>query len=333
MATEIKTFEIIDGKLVPVKSSLAKEGRTETKDLEQWIKTNPEILGDDIAVIGEQVQTASGPVDFLGVDSTGNIVIIELKRDQLPREAIVQAIDYASDISNWEPERFREICQSFSGKPFEDYFQEKFEDISSEDLAINQAQRLLLVGFSVEESLSRMIEWLSDKYNMGINAVILNYVKTSKGNEVISRTVIIPEEVVKQKTNIKKFIIEKSDEPGNYDSQTLEEKLIGYLSRDLYSARRIRDVLLPLLLQKGMVTRDELRKEFVRVHAADNEGDAGYFISLISNQLGHKWKDYLRQVISYEYPNHYWEKDNFVIPDEYKELVGKVLNKLKDTNK
>ena len=332
MSTEIKTFEIIDDKLIPIKTSLVKEGKKEKDHLEQWIKTNPEILGDDIAVIGEQVQTASGPVDFLGVDSTGNIVIIELKRDQLPREVIVQAIDYASDIANWEPERFREICQSFSGKPFEDFFQEKFEDIPLEDLAINQAQRLLLVGFSVEESLNRMIEWLSDNYNMGINAVILNYIKTSKGNEVISRTVIIPEEVVKQKTNIKKFIIEKSDEPGTYDKETLENKLVEYLSSGLVSAQRIKDVVLPVLLDKGKVTRDELRKEFVRVHAAENESQAGTFISLISNQLGHKWKDYLRQVISYKYPNHYWEKDNFVIPDEYKELVERVLNKLKNSS-
>jgi hypothetical protein len=332
MASEIKTWQIVDGKLIPVKSSLPESNRKEKDDLEQWIKSNPSILGDDIALIGEQIQTTSGPMDFLGIDNSGNTVIVELKRDKLPRESLVQAIDYASDVADWDLDRFREICKSYTNQTFEDFFQQRFEGISLEDLAINQAQRLLLVGFTIEESLSRMIEWLSDKYSVGINAVILNYVKTPKGDEVLSRMVIIPEEVEKQKANKKKFIIEMSNDPGSYDNDTLEKKLVEYLSKSLYSSQRIRDFFLPFLLEKGKVTRDQLRKEFVRVKAAPDESQAGYFLSLISNQLGHKWKDYLRQIISYDYPNHPWEKDNFQIREEYIELVQKVLTKLK-TNK
>lgn len=329
MASEIKSWQIIDGILVPLLSSLANDGKKEKDDLEQWIKSNPQILGDDIAVIGEQVQTSSGPLDFLGIDNFGNTVIVELKRDRLPREALAQAIDYASDIAGWETDRFREICKSYTGKTLEDFLQESFEDISLEDLGINQAQRLLLVGTSVEESLGRMIEWLSDNYSLGINAIVLNYARTSRGDAVLSRMVIIPEEVEKQKTNKKKIVIEMSNKPGTYDNETLEKKLIEYLSKSLYSAQRIRDYFLPTLLQKEQVTREQLRKEFVRLNAADNERDAGYFLSLISSQLGYNWNDYLRQVISYDFPNHPWEKDNFRIRDEYVELVSRVLEKFK----
>ena len=297
--------------------------------MEQWIKSNPSVLGDDIAIIGEQIQTSSGPMDFLGIDSSGNTVIVELKRDRLPREALVQAIDYASDVSDWDLDRFREICKSYTNQTFEDYFQQRFEGIPIEDLSINQAQRLLLVGFAVEESLGRMIEWLSDKYSVGINAVVLNYIKTPKGDEILSRMVIIPEEVEKQKVNKKKFIIEMSNDPGTYDDATLEEKLTEYLSNNLYSSQRIRDFFLPTLLEKGIVTRDQLRKEFVRLKAAPDESQAGYFLSLISSQLGHRSKDYLRQVISFEYPNHPWEKDNFKIREDYVQLVRKILGKIK----
>lgn len=331
MASEIKSWQIVNGKLLPVQSSLSESGRKEKDDLEQWIKSNPSVLGDDIAIIGEQIQTSSGPMDFLGIDSSGNTVIVELKRDRLPREALVQAIDYASDVADWDLDRFREICKSYTGQTFEDYFQQRFEGIPIEDLAINQAQRLLLVGFAVEESLGRMIEWLSDKYSVGINAVVLNYIKTPKGDEILSRMVIIPEEVEKQKVNKKKFIIEMSNDPGTYDEATLEAKLIEYLSKNLYSSQRLRDYFLPTLLENGQVTRDQLRKEFVRLKAAPDESQAGYFLSLISNQLGHKWKDYLRQVISFEYPNHPWEKDNFKIREDYVQLVRKVLDKIKTT--
>jgi hypothetical protein len=329
MASEIKSWQIIDGKLVPIKSNLADSGKKEKNDLEQWIKSNPSVLGDDIALIGEQVQTTSGPLDFLGIDSTGNIVIVELKRDKLAREVIVQAIDYASDVADWDLDRFREICQVFNQQSFEDFFQQRFEGIHLEDLAINQTQRLLLVGFAVDGSLERMIEWLSDKYNVGINAVVLNYIKTPKGDEILSRMAIIPEDVEKQKANKRQFIIEMSDEPGTYDEASLEKKLIEYLSQNLYSSQRIRDYLLPILLDKGQVTREILRKEFVRLNAAPDASQAGYFLSLISGQLGQKSKDYLRQIISYEYPNHPWEKDNFKIRDEYINLVKSVLFKMK----
>jgi hypothetical protein len=57
MATEIKTWQIVNGKLTVVNSSLPENKRKEREDLERWIKSNPEILGDDIAIIGEQVQT------------------------------------------------------------------------------------------------------------------------------------------------------------------------------------------------------------------------------------------------------------------------------------
>ena len=329
MASEIKSWIISDGTLTPIQSTLTEHGRKEKDDLEKWIKSNPSVLGSDIAIIGEQIQTKSGPVDFLGIDNSGNIVIVELKRDRLPREALAQAIDYASDIADWDLDRFQEICQSYTHQTFEDYFQQWFEGITLEDLAINQAQRLLLVGFALEESLGRMIEWLSDKHSVGINAVILNYIKTPNGDEILSRMVIIPEEISKEKANKKKFIIQMSNDPGSYDEETLETKLKDYLCKNLYSSQRIKDYFLPILLEMGQITRDELRKEFVKRHAATDESQAGYFLSLISNQLGQKGKDYLRQVIGYEYPNRPWEKDNFYIREDYIPLVRNVLEQLK----
>jgi hypothetical protein len=325
MASEIKTWEIIDGKLVPLVSSLVADGKKEKDDLEKWIKSNPQILGEDIVIIGEQVPTNSGPLDFLGIDINGNSVVVELKRDKVPREAIAQAIDYASDVAGWDVDKFREICQAFANQTLDDILQERFDDIVIEDLAVNQTQRILLVGSSLEESLSRMIEWLSDNYNMSINAVVLNYSKTKQGDAILSRMVMIPEEIEKQKAKSKKYIIEMSNEPGTYDRDTLEKKLREYLSKTLYSSQRIKDYFLPILLEKGQVTREQLRKEFVSLKAAEDESQAGYFLSLISSQLGHKWKDYLRQIIYYEFPNHPWEKDNFMIKKEYIDFVKQIL--------
>lgn len=297
--------------------------------MEEWIKSNSEILGNDIAIIGQQVQTKSGPLDFLGIDNNGNVVIIELKREKLPREVLAQVVDYASDVSSWDIEKLGEICQKFTDQSLLDYLSEKFPQKQVEELSINQVQRLLLVGFAVEEPLSRMIEWLSTNYNLGINAIVLSYIKTKSGDELLSKTVIIPEEVEREKSNKKKFIIDMSNEPGTYEILELKENLLKYLSKDIVSSQRIRDYFLPALLKKDMLTREQMRKEFVKSGAAPDERQAGYFLALISNQLGHKWKDYLRQIIHYEFPNYPWEKDNFKINTEYKEIVKEVLDSLK----
>ena len=126
MATEIKTWEIIDDKLESVSSTLTENNRKEKDHLEKWLKTNPNILGDDILLIGEQLHTKSGPLDYLAIDREGNTVIIELKRDKLPREVIAQAFDYASDVASWDIERLRDICISHTEQTLEDLIAESF---------------------------------------------------------------------------------------------------------------------------------------------------------------------------------------------------------------
>ena len=329
MSTEIKTWEIIQGKLEPVNSTLAENGRKETEHLEEWIRTKTDILGNDILIIGQQVYTKSGPLDFLGIDNNGNLVIVELKRDKLARVVLAQAIDYASDLATWEIDKLSEICISYTGNTLEDHLSANFDNIEIDDLTINQSQRLLLVGFSIEEPLSRMIEYLSTNFDMAINAIVLNYVRTSNGTELLSRTVTIPEEIAKEKSNKKKFKIAMSDEPGEYETDKLKTLLKNYFIRANYSSNRIKNVLLPTLLSKKSLTRNQLKKEFVKTGEAPDESQAGYFIALISSQLGHAKKDFLRQIIRYEYPDNHWTKDNFMLRDGYKELVQELLTELK----
>ena len=115
MATRIKTWEIINGELKETEVSMIETDRKEKEHLEKWIKTNPKILGEDILIIGEQVYTKSGPLDFLGIDNSGNLVIVELKRDRLPREVLTQVIDYASDVASWDIDKLSEVCLEYSG--------------------------------------------------------------------------------------------------------------------------------------------------------------------------------------------------------------------------
>ena len=330
MSTKIKTWQIVDGKPQIIASTLSEEGRREYDDLETWIASNPALINPDIVIIGRQVQTKSGPLDLLGIDRSGNLLILELKRDMLPRSVLTQAIDYAADIADWPIEKIDDVCIKYTNDSLESVLSQKFPDEDIENMQINETQRIILVGFGIESSLERMINWLSQKYDVNVNAVILNYTRTSSGDELLTQTSIISEELELEKIKRKKFQIPMSDDPGNYDDETLREKLRAYLSQSLHSSRRIKDVLLPVCLENEFITRDRLKEEFVNKGEAADTSSAGYFLALISGQVGQKKNDFLRQVIGYEYPTNPWEKDNYCIRKDYSKLVEDLLKELND---
>lgn len=331
MGTEIKTWQIVDGKLTAINTALKDQGRTEPYDLEPWLASNPEIIGTDILIIGRQVMTKSGPIDLLGVDRSGNTVIIEIKRGELPRETLAQAIDYASDVAEWTVERLNEICTDYTKRTFEEAFAEAFPDTDMENLNVNSTQRIVLVGFSIEASLERMIEWLSDSYGVNVNAIVLSYVKTRGGEELLTKTSVISEAMEQERRRKqKKFEIPMSDEPGTHAAAKLKEHLLDYLGRDRVTNRRMREIIFPALLKTKVLTRDQVKKAFLDFDPKYDESKIGYYLTLVSSQLGMTKNDFLRQVVAYEYPRHHWEKDNFSIRDQYRDLVKAVLAELKE---
>ncbi|GAB4240059.1 MAG: hypothetical protein Kow00109_15090 [Acidobacteriota bacterium] len=330
MATEIRVWQVQHGQLEPVVASLQQEGRLEVGDLEKWIRSQPVLLGEDLAIVGEQVQTRSGPMDFLALDRSGNLVVVELKRDRLPREALAQALDYASDVASWDADKISEIFERYAQRPVDEFLGQVFPEEDLAEFTVNRGQRVLLVGFSVEEPLERMIEWLSGSFGVPVNAVVLTYVKTLSGDELIARTMIIPEELDRERAARRQFKIAMSDEPGRYDDEELRELLRSYLSSELPTPRRIREILLPLCLDKPVVTREDIKSELVRRGEAPDEGKAGTILTTISGAIGLKKRDYLRQVIAYDRPGpQSWEKDHYRIVSEYRELVQDVLRGLK----
>ena len=328
MTTSIKTWQIVDGKLTPIDTTLADQGRTEHYDLESWIAADPSILAPDIVIIGRQVSTRSGPLDLLAIDGSGNLVVIELKRGGLPREVLAQAMDYASDVSGWSIDKIGEVCAKHTGRDLEDVLSEVFPNVDVAGLNVNEAQRIILVGFSIESQLERMISWLSSSYGVGVNAVLLQYSKTANGDELLTKTAIISEELEQERVKKRKFKIPMSDEPGTYDEDELRRLLSEYLARGDRTIRLIRDALLPILLETERVGRADLVKEFFDRGASESLSSAGFSFVHISRQVGMAKNDFLRQVIGYGYPNYPWEKDGYHIRSGYKDLVRSVLEAL-----
>ena len=94
MADEIKIWAIDGSKPITVVES---RSHAETEQwLEDTLVRNPEMLIAGLSLVGRQTPAAGGALDLLGIDEDGRMVVFELKRGTLTREAVSQVIDYCS---------------------------------------------------------------------------------------------------------------------------------------------------------------------------------------------------------------------------------------------
>ena len=90
---DIKIWALEGTEVEPLEPS----NRTESEQLlEETLVNNPGLLMEGLKLVGRQTQTQGGPLDLLGVDEDGKLVVFELKRGTLSRDALGQVIDYAS---------------------------------------------------------------------------------------------------------------------------------------------------------------------------------------------------------------------------------------------
>jgi hypothetical protein len=146
----------------------------ESKRLEDWIANDPTILGMDVVLIGRQVPTGfGGRIDLLALDRDGNCVAFELKRGRTPREVVAQLLDYGSWIKDLGYSELEQISQRWRQKSIATVFQETFGDTLPETL--NASHSLVVVASELDESSERIIDYLSEQYDVGINAVFFTF--------------------------------------------------------------------------------------------------------------------------------------------------------------
>jgi hypothetical protein len=161
-----------------VESSLAKE-----QLLEDMIVAAPRILSDEWMLIGRQEDTGfGGRIDLLAIAPDGSLVLIELKRDQTPREVVAQALDYAVWVDKLRAEDIDGIYRRFApGRSLTQDFRQRFgQDLDEETL--NQSHQIIIVAASLDDSTERIVAYLSDR-DIPIN--VLCFQVFSHGTEQI----------------------------------------------------------------------------------------------------------------------------------------------------
>jgi hypothetical protein len=169
------------------------------RQLEEWIEQDPGLLQSGLTIVGRQIWTDGGPLDLLALDPVGRWVIIELKAEALRREAIMQAVDYASCIANMELGELETKVNTYlesSDTSFQEILNKRGESI--EDHVPPRNIRMMVAGTGQMPGLERMVTFLGERYQVPISIVTFQCYEQSDGNSILTRALLDVETDISQ---------------------------------------------------------------------------------------------------------------------------------------
>ena len=147
--------------------------------LEEILVKNPDLLMEGLTLVGRQTPTEGGPLDLLGVDGYGRLVVFELKRGTLSRDAVAQVIDYASYLDAMDLTDLGNHISERSGtggiediENFEEWYDSQPFEVEGLDALL--PPRLFLVGLGTDNRTERMVKFLADNSGMDISLLTLH---------------------------------------------------------------------------------------------------------------------------------------------------------------
>lgn len=155
------------------------------RDLEEWIEQDPSLLSHGMVIVGRQVSVTGGFMDLLGIEPSGNWAVIEIKRDELRRDTVAQAFDYASSIAKMSTAEIGVAVEHYLAQQdtsLSEVIQSNgriVDDPGSENVTI------YVVGTWRDEHLERMASFLSTGFR--INIVTFDIFEGSKDQRCLAR--------------------------------------------------------------------------------------------------------------------------------------------------
>lgn len=175
MSDDIRIWEIDAGSQTA--NLVESNNRMETeRSLEKLLIKNPDVLMEGLTLVGRQMPTDSGFLDLLGVDADGRLVVFELKRETLTRDAVAQVIDYCSYLESLTESDLAKYVAECSGTndveeigDFESWYGERQ---GGKQLVDMRPTRMVLVGLGADARAYRMVEFLTER---GVDISLLTF--------------------------------------------------------------------------------------------------------------------------------------------------------------
>lgn len=157
--------------------NLEEMARTDTEQrLEELLVASPDLLIEGLNIVARQLPTDAGFPDLLGVDQDGRLVVLELKRGTLTRDAVAQVLDYGSDLGERDPEDLARLIEEHSGQAgiteIEDFLDWHSREYPNDAEVLKQTPRMILVGLGVDERAKRIVNFLAEA---GVDIQLLTF--------------------------------------------------------------------------------------------------------------------------------------------------------------
>lgn len=152
-------------------TTFPQRGIKEREDLQRLLRTNISVVDPDVLVIAEEFaewEDSKRRIDLLGVDTNGNLVVIELKRDEDGGHMELQAIRYAAMVSGMRFSRAVEVYQSLldADKPGQDAKSKLLSFLGWEEAREDhfaRGVRIVLVSAGFSKELTTAVLWLNSQ--------------------------------------------------------------------------------------------------------------------------------------------------------------------------
>lgn len=154
-------------------------GLLERQHIEKWVADFPEILGEDLLLITteyDEFDRTRERLDLLALDRNGELVVVELKRDDSGSSVELQAIKYAAYCSTLAMDDVVQLRQEFVRKKdepkAEDEIKKEILDfIENDDFEeLNDRPRVILVAKRFRPEVTASVLWLR-KFGIDISCI------------------------------------------------------------------------------------------------------------------------------------------------------------------
>lgn len=198
----------------------------ERQDIEKWVENYPDILGEELLILSteyDKFDKTSERLDLLAIDRTGNVVVIELKRDDSGKTHELQAIKYAAFCSNLTLNDIAKEYQQYVAKKGNNIDFEtakgqivNFIDTDLEFEKLSDKPRIILVAREYQIEVTATVMWLR-KFDVNIKCVKLTPYEMNNDTLVFESNIIIP------LPDAEEFII-SSEKKDNIAQRTLSQE-------------------------------------------------------------------------------------------------------------
>ena len=185
----------------------------ERTHIEEWIRTNPEILGEDLLVVSiefDRFTKSSDRLDLLAVDRQGNLVVVELKRDSAAGYADLQAIRYAAMVSSMTIDKLVPYYVAYKKR----YDNEALSDLEAKEQIIEFVEsdsftelstkpRIILCSEGFSQEVTATVLWLRDS-QIDISCVSITPYKVDEKVVIVPKVIIPLQEARQYLIDIKK---------------------------------------------------------------------------------------------------------------------------------